>query len=167
MLIDPYTPFHAYSPILPIKSLILPPWTIQAAFSRMTAFFRLGPQLLSSDVPINYNPDAHLSPDSWNTAKESVDAATVAALKKGETASIRLPLAGKKGLWQWLQPYDLPNDKEKPGPKDGTRVTRFNALDVGEEDTKIRKDPAPYTFIEGYLQLARPLLSENVTPMGK
>jgi len=30
MLIDPYTPVHCYSPILPIKSLKLPPWCIQS-----------------------------------------------------------------------------------------------------------------------------------------
>ncbi len=35
MLIDPYTPIHCYSPILPIKSLQLPPWYIQTAFRSM------------------------------------------------------------------------------------------------------------------------------------
>jgi len=53
-------------------------------------------------------------------------------------------------MWNWLQPYRV-GDK-----------TQFNSLDVGEEDTKIRNDPAPYTFVEGYLQLARPLLSEEL-----
>ena len=40
--------------------------------------------------------------------------------------------------------------------------TKFNAMDVGEEDTRIRNDPGPYTFVEGYLQLAKPLLKSDV-----
>ena len=50
-------------------------------------------------------------------------------------------------------------------PKTGKvtgQETKFNALGVDQEDTRIRKDPAPYTFVEGYLQLARPLLSEDL-----
>lgn len=33
-LIDPYTPLHGFSPILPIKTLTLPPWCVQAGFKR-------------------------------------------------------------------------------------------------------------------------------------
>jgi hypothetical protein len=32
MLIDPYTPLHSFTPILPIKTLKLPPWCIEAGF---------------------------------------------------------------------------------------------------------------------------------------
>jgi hypothetical protein len=44
-----------------------------------------------------------------------------------ETAAIRLPLAGKKGLWNWLQPYVVEGEAE------GETETRYNALQVGEE----------------------------------
>ncbi|KAK6429691.1 hypothetical protein LTR95_014157, partial [Oleoguttula sp. CCFEE 5521] len=154
-IIDPYTPIHAFSPSLPIKSLRLQPWTIQQAFSRMTAFFRLGPHLLSGDVPLYV--DRPLSADTWNTPKGPQDPSAVSTTGKTAAAPIRLPIGGRKGMWQWLQPYDLPGKDEK-----ADRITRFNAMDVGEEDTKIRKERAPYTFIEGYLMLARPLLKEDI-----
>lgn len=38
-IIDPYTPLHAYTDILPIKSLQLSSWTVQAAFKNMSEFF--------------------------------------------------------------------------------------------------------------------------------
>lgn len=37
MLIDPYTPFHLYTGILPIKSLQLPAWSLDAAMRNMSA----------------------------------------------------------------------------------------------------------------------------------
>lgn len=37
-IIDPYTPLHAYTGILPIKSLQLSSWTVQAAFKNMSEF---------------------------------------------------------------------------------------------------------------------------------
>jgi hypothetical protein len=37
-------------------------------------------------------------------------------------------------------------------------------LGVGNEDGKLRLDPAPYTFVEGFLQLARPLVTIPVPP---
>ena len=169
MLIDPYTSLHAYSPILPIKTLRIQPWTIQQAFSRMTAFFRLGPALLSQDVPAYV--DKPLMPDSWNTAKAvsatpTTDTQKLAAAQEAQkAAAIRLPISGRKGTWQWLQPYDRPADKTgdpNVDKIDHPNVTKFNAMDVGEEDTRIRRDPAPYTFVEGYLQLAKPLLKADV-----
>lgn len=175
MLIDPYTPLHAYTPILPISSLKLPLWTIQKAFTRMTGFFHLGPTLLSQDVPTSYDKSRPLNADSWLTSQTvsnppSTDVAPPTAVvptspppqaptpSANPTSTIRLPISGKKGLWQWLQPYDV--EEGQPGDP---RQTRFNALGVDQEDTRIRKDPAPYTFVEGYLQLARPLLNADVT----
>ena len=153
MLIDPYTALHAYSPILPVKELDLPPWTVQQAFKRMTAFFRMGPSLLTTDVRNEYDVSRPLDPDSW---------ATVDDPEQGEGAelpAIRMPVSGKKGLWRWLQPYDTAGDND-------ARVTRFNEYGVDEEDTKIRKDRAPYTLVEGYLQLARPLLEGEILNSG-
>jgi hypothetical protein len=61
-------------------------------------------------------------------------------------------------LWKWLQPYRVVGADDGGG--DG-KQTLFNSLDVGEEDGRIRSDPAPYTFVEGYLQLAAPLIDGN------
>ena len=62
-------------------------------------------------------------------------------------------------MWNWLQPY-LTTETDKKGVE--TQETRYNALSVGAEDGKLRLDPAPYTFVEGYLQLARPLIQPTV-----
>ncbi|ORY12601.1 hypothetical protein BCR34DRAFT_600494 [Clohesyomyces aquaticus] len=153
MLIDPYTPIHAYSPILPIKSLAVPPWSIQKAFTRMTAFFRLGPSLISVDVPAKYDDKRKLDPESWSTPLPDGGASN----DKPTMPAIRLPISGKKGLWRWLQPYDVKSEgKADTAPHD----TLFNEMDVIQEDSTIRKDRPPYTFVEGYLQLARPLLKD-------
>lgn len=193
-LIDPYAALHAYSPILPIKSLQLPAWTIQKAFAQMTAFFRLGPYCSTQDVPTTYDEARPLNPDTWyktQTAQNQASSdlpppatatpagttpagpvvpatggttqpATLPSQVVTSTPSIRLPISGKKGLWQWLQPYDVPSKDQHGNVIAGQRETKFNALGVDQEDTKIRRDPGPYTFVEGYLQLARPLLSEDV-----
>ena len=55
LIIDPYTSLHAYSPILPSTSLKLPSWTVETAFEKMSAFFRLGPSLITTDVPSTYD----------------------------------------------------------------------------------------------------------------
>ncbi|KAF2001041.1 hypothetical protein P154DRAFT_562923 [Amniculicola lignicola CBS 123094] len=153
MLIDPYTPIHAYSPILPIKSLAVPAWTIQKAFTRMTAFFRLGPSLISVDVPMQYDEKRKLDPESWTVPLPDGGASN----DTPAMPAIRLPISGKKGLWRWLQPYDV-KGKVDTDPHD----TLFNEMDVKQEDTTIRKDRPPYTFVEGYLQLARPLLAKDM-----
>ena len=56
--------------------------------------------------------------------------------------------------WKWLQPY---YDETKL-----TNKTRYMSLSVGQDDGRLRSDPAPYTFIEEFLQLAAPILGEAV-----
>ncbi len=107
------------------------------------AFFTLGPLLITKDVPKLYDSKNPLEPDSWLKTQNQATTTTAAAL-------INLPVAGGKGLWNWLQPYVV---------ADGAAVkTHYNALEVGAEDGRLRSDPAPYTFVEGFLQLARPLV---------
>lgn len=81
MLVDPYTKINAFSPILPTKSLTLPPWTVQAAFQKMHAFFHLGPNLSTQDVPRSL------------------------AEAKVPGTLIKMPVSGNKGTWSWFQPY--------------------------------------------------------------
>lgn len=120
-LIDPYTSVHAYSPILPTKSLKLPAWTVQSAFDKMSAFFRLGPSLVTRDVPSSYGE-----------------------AMKG--AILRLPISGRKGLWRWHQPYDT-------NPADANALPQYAALEVEEDQGRVKFEEAPYTFVEGFLQL--------------
>ncbi|KAL8901692.1 MAG: hypothetical protein Q9207_005078 [Kuettlingeria erythrocarpa] len=121
MLIDPYTPLHVYTPILPITSLQLPAWTVQRALEKMSAFFRLGPVLLTKDVPARYDVSNPLDTETWmeKQRERTIDPAT---------SKIRLPIGGgKKGIWEWLQPYRV----EAEGS--GSEGRKYNALDVGEE----------------------------------
>ncbi|KAL8769553.1 MAG: hypothetical protein Q9209_004484 [Squamulea sp. 1 TL-2023] len=146
MLIDPYTPLHVYTPILPIKSLQLPAWTVQRTLEKISAFFHLGPILLTQDVPPKYNTADPLNIETWLQRQKlrSEDPSNI---------QIRLPIGGgKKGVWNWLQPYDVPENEEVEGS--ATR-TRYNALEVGEDD------PGPYTLVEGFLQLSRPVGAED------
>jgi hypothetical protein len=62
-------------------------------------------------------------------------------------------------MWNWLQPYVDPAP-----PLAGAQVRPlYNSLEVGMETGAFRDDPAPYTFVEGFLQLARPLINDQVT----
>lgn len=121
MLIDPYTPLHVFTPILPIKSLQLPSWTVQRALEKMSAFFHLGPILLTKNLPPTYDETKPLSADTWmqrQTERET----------EQTTAKIRLPIgSGKKGVWEWLQPYQVKSDDGLEEEK------KYNAFDVGED----------------------------------
>lgn len=136
VLVDPYTPMHIYSPILPTVALQLPAWTIQAAMKSMSAFFHLGPVLLTSDVP-----------------------STAAAARAPPTTTVRLPISGRKGAWDWWQPYDVVDTsvppKVPPPPAD------FVTLPVEEDQGQVKFAAAPYTFVEGYLQLAGESLAQG------
>jgi len=121
LIIDPYTPIHAYSPILPTKTLILPPWTIQKAFRKMHAFFHLGPSLVTQDLP----------------------STRAAASATGTT--VKLPVSGRKGAWTWLQPYAVDGD--------AGLSPQYAQIEVQEDLGEVKFETAPYTFLEGYLQL--------------
>ena len=61
--------------------------------------------------------------------------------------------ADEKRMWNWLQPYvDEQGSGDRPV---------YNALEVGPEDGRLRADEGPYTMVEGFLQLARPLIKEG------
>jgi hypothetical protein len=135
VLLDPYTALHVYSGILPIKELQLPAWTVQTALKTMSkfnlssrplpyecesltvstsgAFFHLGPCFLTKDVPTTYDSSQPLVADSWVSTQQQLTTSP-------ETAQIRLPLrSGKKGRWNWLQPYEVDQD------------TKYNGFEVG------------------------------------
>ncbi|KAI1125640.1 hypothetical protein F5Y10DRAFT_246752 [Nemania abortiva] len=88
-LIDPFTAVHAFSDILPTKSITLPRWITEAALSKMTAFFHLGPVLVTSDVPSTQ--------DKFEPEFESDNGNATA------TRNIGLP-ALDTAQWNWLQP---------------------------------------------------------------
>jgi hypothetical protein len=59
---------------------------------------------------------------------------------------LSIPAGLKKEDWIWLQPY---------ATGEGRDVLEFMALNVDAAEEKIRWEPAPYTAVEGYLQLKR------------
>jgi hypothetical protein len=152
MLIDPYAPLHVHSPILPTASIQLPSWTVQTALKRMSAFFRLGPVLLTSDVSV---PTAVQTPSvsaATRTAPAAGDGKTLPLPPPLPTPSppppvIRLPIHGRKGAWKWLQPYDAQPDQ-------AAALAEFATYEVEEDQGQIKFAPGPYTVVEGYLMLA-------------
>jgi hypothetical protein len=64
LIVDPFLAVHAYTEILPLSTLKLPPWTLQKAMERMTAFFHMGPMIVTSDVP-TYNSDRELRSETY------------------------------------------------------------------------------------------------------
>ncbi|KAI1624653.1 hypothetical protein EDD37DRAFT_627652 [Exophiala viscosa] len=131
MIMDPYTPIHGYSPILPTVSLTLPAWAVQQAFQKMHAFFHMGPILSTIDVPPTKDMAA--------------------------SAQIKLPIAGKKGTWSWLQPYSTlpaPMPAPAPAPTPGTQQNpEFATLSVTQDTGTENFRKGPYTLLEGYLEL--------------
>ena len=105
-----------------------------------------------------------MHPDSWLAAQD--------ATKPTGPEPINLPIAGGKGMWQWLQPYRVSKSVvDQPAAQPSTAAlvqqdtgleTRYNALAVGVEDGHLRNDPAPYTLVEGFLQLARALEAPRI-----
>lgn len=141
VLMDPFTAVHAYSGILPTQPLKLPTWTWQEALSRMTAFFHMGPLVLTTDVP-GYNSDYKLKSDYDLKTAQTVPG-----------SAIGIP-AMAAADWDWLQAYSV----DEAGS--GEEKTAFMPLGLGGTDTRPRFEEAPYTAIEGYLQLKRAIMRD-------
>ncbi|KAF2217278.1 hypothetical protein CERZMDRAFT_109041 [Cercospora zeae-maydis SCOH1-5] len=154
-IIDPFVPIHAYSSVLPINALTLPPWTWQEAMNRMTAFLHLGPLLVTKDVPA-YNSEYRLK-TGYNLGVEGKESTNPVQALYPE-ASIGIP-AVEVADWAWLQAYwakeDGPNDAVSPGE------TVYMPLRIEKTDTRPRYEPGPYTAVEGYLQMRRPIMGPN------
>jgi hypothetical protein len=118
----------------------------------------MGPLLITQDVPKIYDTAHPLHADTWLETQNNASTTNSAPL-------INLPIATGKGLWNWLQPYALaPTSNGSSSGSATTLETHYNSLEVGAEDGRMRMDPAPYTFVEGFLQLARPLVQIPVPP---
>ncbi|GAO17330.1 uncharacterized protein UV8b_05560 [Ustilaginoidea virens] len=151
LLLDPFSPIHAYSGILPVRELSLPPWTWQGALSKMKAFFHLGPLVLTKDVPGRFERDRELTSDS--------PVVKVPDVRKGE-GYVNVP-ALAEGAWVWLQPYYVDKDSGNPTPAEGEvcsvddgekeALERYMVLPTAAEDERARFEEGPATTVEGYL----------------
>ncbi|KAK4040197.1 hypothetical protein C8A01DRAFT_35799 [Parachaetomium inaequale] len=151
-ILDPFTPLHVYSDLLPIAALALPPWTVERALARMTAFFRVGPLLVPADVP------ALAGQELAKHVLRPGDAPG-AVLQGSEVAA---PCVGK-ARWAWLQPY---YDPDAGGVKAGGAGGKMElvpppyvALGVGGVDGTPRFEAGPYTAVEGFLRQTEPMAS--------
>jgi hypothetical protein len=144
-LLDPFVPLHGYTGLQPISELKLPPWTVETALKKMTAFFHLGPVVATKDVP-DYNPVYQLSAE-YDLSKDED------AVYPGPGLAIPAALAAQE--WVWLQPY-----------RDSQEQRAYMALNMQKMEEKPRWQPAPYTAVEGYLQLKRAVGMEEVDPKG-
>ncbi|OCT52853.1 hypothetical protein CLCR_09438 [Cladophialophora carrionii] len=138
-IVDPFSPVHAWSGILPVKDLVLPNWTWQGPIDQVSAFFHAGPVLVTSDVP---DFDAKRELRQGKLIPKVVD-------KKQPDEAVALP-GGSLGQWTWLQPY-MP---EKEGRTSEENLEQFMPLSVDLVDEAARLERGPYTLLEGYLQMA-------------
>jgi hypothetical protein len=154
-LVDPFSPIHTYSGILPVKELSLPPWTWQGALSSMKAFFHAGPLVVVQDVP-NFDKNKILRPDiPVNLPKKA----------KNDKSAVALP-AMSSAEWAWLQPY-VPEDPKPDSPKTLSDIDvkeRYMALPVTMEDERAKFVTEPYTALEGYLLMAGPPAQDDNKP---
>jgi hypothetical protein len=134
-IIDPYTPIHGYSGILPIQSLRPPSWAVQAGLKNMSTFFSVGPLVLTT-------------PDILTRSKERLSSQTK-AVDQGVSVppntvppgtGVPIPVA-KTAEWMWLQPVLE------------AQATEWAPLGIEASDEKPAWEPGPYTAIEGYLQI--------------
>ena len=185
-IIDPFSKLHAYTGILPITSLQLPAWTLQQALQRMTAFFNMGPLLITTpDLQKKYDPTHNLTPD-YNLAAMAENDGTPAPATDGSVSpppadpntpatppkfmGIPIP-ALKSAEWNWLQPYAVKmapevtsapvagsNAPTAPTPSTITKQQHWNPFTIASLDNKPKYERGPYTAIEGFLQLKKPIV---------
>ena len=149
VLMDPFSPVHAYSGILPVRELSLPPWTWQAAMARMKAFFHAGPLVVTSSIP-SFVPARELDPAVPVTLPDV----------QPKEGTVVLP-AMASGNWAWLQPYypTTPGTRASDGEPDNGEAPaqeRFMPLPLSADDERARFEKGPYTAIEGYLMMVGP-----------
>jgi hypothetical protein len=165
LLLDPFLPTHAYSAILPNKSIKLPPFIVESALKKMTAFWHVGPLLLSADVPSSYNTLLSLDP--------STDYSQALPPPAVPLPTVGLPLAapagasgGKGAGYRFLQPYWIP-DPDATGHETVEQkkmTTRYNTLGIdvdaasGGDASQIRLADGPYTAVEGFVQIAKSIV---------
>ncbi|KAG7285855.1 hypothetical protein NEMBOFW57_008149 [Staphylotrichum longicolle] len=135
-IVDPFSAVHGYTGgLLPVKALQFPHWFLEKALRSMTFFFQAGPLLVAQDVASTYSPAYQVSADpSAAATQETVPGHEVA-----------VP-AVSVGEWTWMQPYVGGNTDAYGLAKTTDGAARF--------------EKAPYTAIQGYMQLRSPLTKE-------
>jgi len=146
MLVDPFTVVHAYTSFQPVHVLRLPQWALEQSLKNITGFFHLGPIVMPYDVP------------PYDDSRKLVSGSNL--------ADIPDPPEGTPGFavpsvtiadWAWLQPY----------VKDTIDSIAFNPFSLVAINDQPKLGPTPYTAVEGYLYLKKPITSPDVAPPGQ
>ncbi|KAK3395148.1 hypothetical protein B0H63DRAFT_427207 [Podospora didyma] len=149
-IVDPFTAIHAYSSFLPAQTLTLKPWTWQDALNNLIAFLHAGPVTVTSDVQ-DYNPDAELTAD--NAKERPANNVSLPALTAGD--------------WNWLQPYVDPTVASgEAGVGAGeVPIPVYNAYGIEKKGNILSPgfQDGPYTALEGFLMLRRPVMTADPT----
>ena len=173
-IMDPFLPVHAYSVILPNKALSLPNWTVEKALSNINAFWKIGPILVPSDMPPQYDVTRALDSSSVTLdtipSTTATPAATPAAASTDPTQAlpkVPLPLpapaassSGSNAAYRYLQPYIVPTTDPGTGAVIANR-TEYNVFGIsgdaaaGADAAQARLVDGPYTAIEGYAQIVQ------------
>lgn len=138
-LMDSFLPITAFSSILPRSNLRLPEWTWQDALQRMTAFFHLGPIIVTEDVE-KYRNQGKPLPSDYRLDNPALDPTI-------PNSAVGMPSL-QTGNWAWLQPFT----------EDGKTDPEYKSLGLGKLDNRPKFERGPYTAIEGYLQLKQPIV---------
>lgn len=184
LIIDPFLPVHAYTAILPNKTLQLANYIIEQALSRITAFWRIGPVLLAADVP-DFDPTKVLKGDELDELAQQAQqdpstgppAPKVSLSISASLMALAEKQGEKSGLW-YLQPYwasldktqgaSVPLSSGSPASAGAASTTspdiHFNAIGVAPSAAAggaatLKLQDGPYTMVEGYLQISRPISS--------
>lgn len=127
VLMDPFSSVHVSTGILPTAAIQLSPWVVEAAMRTIAAFFRLGPLLVTADLPAPSTFLPHLP--------------TAVEFRRSEATKLTLPAITAVNKWAWLQPY-LEQQQQRQFVAAGLQTAPSAA--PGWEKT-------PYTALEGYL----------------
>ena len=171
-VINPFTPVHMFSgTTLATAPLTLPHWTTEAALGKMTAFFHVGPVLLTADVP-------EAPSSTIQSATNDPPPSQPGTSPNPDAGKIGLP-ALTVGQWQWLQPYppkakvvggeDADEEEAaKVGEKDSPPLQpQYRSLPLVKVDERPRFENPPYTAVEGFLQLVQPIATSTPMPTPK
>ena len=138
-LVDPFHPISCFTSILPKRSLRLPPWTSEEALKKMTSFFHAGPIIIEQDVP-KFEASKELRPlYPLDLARNQED---------NDKHKLDIPALAVAD-WKWLQPYNV----------EGAR--KYNDFELKKPDSMPSLAGAPYTAVEGYIQMTKSILQEK------
>lgn len=126
VLMDPFSSVQVSTGILPTAAIQLSPWVVEAAMRTITAFFRLGPLLVTADLPA---PSTFLP-----------NLPTAAEFRSSEAGKLTLPAVTAVNKWAWLQPYLEQQQQQFVA----AGLQNAPSAAPGWEKT-------PYTALEGYL----------------